>query len=180
MNSFLKKSNSAGTGLLSIVLSSLVRQYTVTDLSSILPLIRKNIALNSSTNMLQDIQVEELDWLHLLQTPPLTRNRIYPLPTTEQAYDLILAVDCIYNPALLPALIETIDYYTASGGRTMVCVVMELRQEDVVREFLEEWIGKGGWEIRRVPACKREEKEDGEGRGFLDARYAVWVGWKGE
>ena len=61
-----------------------------------------------------------------------------------------------------------------------MCVVMELRQEDVVREFLEEWIRKGGWKIRRVPAWKQESKGDGEGQGFLEARYAVWVGWKGE
>lgn len=80
--------------------------------------------------------------------------------------DLILAVDCIYNPSLLPALVETIDYLT-TPGKTAVLIVMELRQEDVVREFLELWIAKGGWEIRRVASA------------FMGARYAVWMGWKG-
>lgn len=61
-----------------------------------------------------------------------------------------------------------------------MCVVMELRQEDVVREFLEGWIGKEGWEIRRVPARTEERKDGGEEQGFLEGVYAVWVGWKGE
>ena len=79
--------------------------------------------------------------------------------------DLILAVDCIYNPSLLPALVETIDFLT-TPGKTAVLVVVELRQEDVVREFLELWVAKGGWEIWRIA------------NGFLGSRYAVWTGWK--
>jgi hypothetical protein len=62
--------------------------------------------------------------------------------------------------------VETIDFLT-TPSKTAVLVVMELRQEDVVREFLAHWIAKGGWEIRRV------------GSGFMGTRYAVWVGWKG-
>jgi len=152
------------------VLSPLVRQYTATDIPDLLPLIRKNLALNfdgcsdlTASTSGSNVTVEELDWLHVHRTPPSTRARFFPF--AADPLDLILAVDCIYNPSLLPALVETIDFLT-TPGKTAVLIVIELRQEDVVREFLELWIAKGGWEIWRV-------------RGeFLSSRYAVWVGWK--
>jgi len=160
---------SAGTGLLSIVFSPLVRQYTVTDIPDLLPLIRKNISLNfegwpNSKCLGSNIAVEGLDWLELHRTPISTRAQLISTPT--EPIGLILAVDCIYNPSLLPALVETIDFL-ATPNKTAVIIVMELRQEDVVREFLELWIAKGGWEIRRVT------------NGFLGVSYAMWVGWKG-
>jgi hypothetical protein len=80
--------------------------------------------------------------------------------------DLILVVDCVYNSSLLPALVETIDFL-ATPNQTAVLVVVELRQEDVIREFLEMWIARDAWQIWRV------------GFGFLGSRYAVWAGWKG-
>ena len=162
--------DSAGTGLLSIALSPLVRQYTVTDIPDILPLIRKNLALNfdawpnlKSSIPGSNVRAEELDWLQFQHTPLSTRVRLFPLATDP--LDLILAVDCIYNPSLLPALVETIDFL-ATPEKTAVLVIIELRQEDVVREFLELWIAKSGWEIWRV------------GDRFLGTRYAVWMGWK--
>lgn len=73
-----------------------------------------------------------------------------------------MAVDCIYNPALLSALVETIDWAADAG--TQVLVVMELRQEDVVREFLTLWLARR-WVIKRVV-------------GLLGERYVIWVGCK--
>lgn len=165
---------SAGTGLLSILLSPLVAQYTVTDIVPILPLIRKNLALNfpgwrpspspsplsSSSPPPPDkagtnIHIEELDWTarpHLLSH------------VTARPVDLILVVDCIYNPTLLPALVNTLDWIADSGTGTQALVVMELRQEDVVREFLALWLARD-WEVMRV-------------EGLLGNRYAVWVGCK--
>ena len=161
---------SAGTGLLGIVLSPLVRRYVLTDIPDLLPLIRKNLALNFNgwPSLIlgipgSNVEAESLDWLQIHGTPLPTRTRIFPLATAP--LDLILVVDCVYNPSLLPALVETIDFL-ATPGKTAVLVVVELRQEDVVREFLELWIMKGGWEIWRV------------GSGFLGVRYAVWMGWK--
>ncbi|KZP30518.1 hypothetical protein FIBSPDRAFT_725793 [Athelia psychrophila] len=163
----------AGTGLLSILLSPLVAQYTVTDIVPILPLIRKNLLLNfpgwhpspspshSSPSPSPpdkpgaNIHVEELDWT----ARPHLFSHITALPV-----DLILAVDCIYNPALLPALVDTLDWVADSGAGTQALVVMELRQEDVVREFLALWLARG-WEVRRV-------------EGLLGGRYVVWVGCK--
>lgn len=152
------------------MLSPLVRQYTVTDIPDLLPLIRKNLSLNydgwpnlKSSGAGSNITVEALDWIQLHCTPLALRSRLVPAPADP--IDLILAVDCIYNPALLPALVETIDFLT-TPDKTAVLIVMELRQEDVVREFLELWISKGGWEIRRASSA------------FVGVRYAVWIGWK--
>ena len=79
--------------------------------------------------------------------------------------DLILVVDCIYHPSLLPALVETIDYLTVSD-RTAALVVMELRASDVTREFLDLWITKSaGWEIWRID-------------GVLQGPYVMWLGWR--
>ena len=49
-----------------------------------------------------------------------------------------------------------------------VVVVVELRAEDVVREFLQQWLDLSAgaeWEIWSVG-------------GLLDGPYAAWVGWK--
>lgn len=169
--------NRAGTGLLAIALSRLVRQYTVTDIEALMPLIRKNLNLNlpgwenslskeprgtqSATG--HTITANALDWLTLHKCPPNTRKSAYSYDTI----DLLLVVDCIYHPSLLPALVESIDYLSAPE-QTMVLVVVELRAEDVVREFLELWLtagGQGAWEVWHVD-------------GIMEGPYAAWIGWK--
>lgn len=78
----------------------------------------------------------------------------------------MLIVDCIYHPSLLPALVVTIDHL-ATSEKTAVLVVVELRAEDVVREFLDLWLaaGEGAWEIWHA-------------HEVMEGPYAVWVGWK--
>ncbi len=159
----------AGTGLLSILLSPLVRHYTVTDIDALIPLISKNLVLNS---LLRDkgsghftgdtITVEALDWIALHKAPASSRRTLFPYAPI----DLLLVVDCIYHPSLLPALVETIDYL-ATPNYTAVLVVVELRAEDVVRDFLELWsgAGEGCWEIWHA-------------QNVMDGPYAVWLGWK--
>lgn len=82
--------------------------------------------------------------------------------------DIVLVVDCIYHPSLLPALLTTIDYLTVPN-KTAIVVVVELRAEDVIREFLQGWLDKsssqGEWEIWSIG-------------DLLEGPYAVWVGWK--
>jgi len=152
----------AGTGLLSIVLSPLVRRYTATDIAELIPLIRKNISLNIPRSHVSNITVEELDWVRLKDTLPARRSRLFAYPTI----DLLLVVDCIYHPNLLLPLVETINHLTVRE-KTVVVVAVELRAEDVVREFLELLTGsEKGWEIWSV------------GEHLLDAAYAIWVGWK--
>lgn len=133
---------------MSVALSPFVNNYTVTDLPTLLPLIRKNLALNKHPS---NVTVESLDWLK----PPLS----LPGPI-----DLILAVDCIYNPSLLPSFVKIIDDLT-TPGRTEALVIIELRSDEVVREFLDRWISTPGWTIRRVDR-------------LMGLQYAVWAGRK--
>ncbi|KAG2355959.1 putative methyltransferase-domain-containing protein [Suillus spraguei] len=162
----------AGTGLLSIALSACTKSYTATDIAPLVPLIRKNVALNfvgwtQNTKPPEgspgsNISVEELDWEILLSLPPTGRSRYYPTPPEPDAkWDLVLIVDCIYHPSLLPALVETIET-VSTAGQTWALVIVELRQEDVVREFLEIWLNKGTWRLFRVD-------------GLLDLPYTIWA-----
>ncbi|KAH8111058.1 hypothetical protein DFH11DRAFT_1546983 [Phellopilus nigrolimitatus] len=198
----------AGTGLLSLILSPWVRHYTATDLDYLVPLIRKNVTANlpsvqsalapaeahrpssirrSSTSSSRRaskpaatasaVSVEPLDWLQVHATPPHARAALFRPAHGADPPDIVLAADCVYNPTLVPAFLAALERF-AAPGRTRVLVAVELRAVDVVREFLERWIGLGGWEIWRVGGEGREEGEgDGEG-SWLGASFAVWVGWK--
>ncbi|KAL4258797.1 S-adenosyl-L-methionine-dependent methyltransferase superfamily protein [Pleurotus pulmonarius] len=169
----------AGTGLLSILLSPFVKHYTATDIEALIPLIRKNISSNTNdpvhANLPSSIKTaahqhpshistQALDWLdlHALASPTLRTK--YISAVSPEPVDLLLIVDCIYNPSLLPALVSTIDTL-AIPERTVALVIVELRAEDVIREFLTLWLALDSWVIRR-----RE--------GFLKGPYAVWTGVK--
>jgi len=97
----------------------------------------------------------------LKNTPQHRRRTIFLM---DRAVDLLLVVDCIYHPSLLPSLIETMDYLT-SPNHTVVLVVSELRSDQVMREFLELWLALPGWIIHRICA-------------LVSGPYVVWVGWK--
>ncbi|KAJ7281572.1 hypothetical protein C8J57DRAFT_1500266 [Mycena rebaudengoi] len=93
-------------------------------------------------------------------------------PPPSPPVDLVLLVDCIYHPALLAPLLSTVDY-VSSPNSTVVLVAMELRAEDVTREFLERWLllGDGEWDIWRVSDAYREQLAAGK-------PYVVWAGMK--
>ncbi|PCH43488.1 hypothetical protein WOLCODRAFT_132788 [Wolfiporia cocos MD-104 SS10] len=174
----------AGTGLLGIVLSNIVARYTVTDIEPLVPLITKNLSLNlprfsqpkpsprrskhsntssSSSDNSANVTAEVLDWITLHNAPAASREKLFAYPPV----DLLLIVDCIYHPSLLPSLLTTINFLT-TPERTAVFVMVELRAEDVVREFLERWLNlssDGDWQIWSI------------GR-IMDGPYAMWVGWK--
>jgi len=155
----------AGVGLLPIALAPLVQSYTATDLPTELPLIRKNLSLNvSSWESNKKIFVEPCDWIQLHSTPAHSRGRYH---TTDQEMDLILAVDCIFNPALINPLVSTLTHY-AIPQKTVVMVMIELRSHEVVEEFVKAWLQSANWEIQRV------------GGGLLHPRYALWLGFKQE
>lgn len=107
--------------------------------------------------------MEELDWEILHKTPPSLRPRLFS--RDDPPIDILLVVDCIYHPSLLPALVDTLDYL-ATPERTAVLVVSELRSEDVMREVLELWLKQPGWEIWRL------------GEGLLEMPYVIWLGWR--
>ena len=70
------------------------------------------------------VEIEEIDWESL---PAYKPGQQVP---SGMEFDLILAVDCIYNEHLTGPLIEALARYT--GPNTMVWVVAELRSADVV------------------------------------------------
>ncbi|EIW79055.1 hypothetical protein CONPUDRAFT_59850, partial [Coniophora puteana RWD-64-598 SS2] len=175
-----------GTGLLGAALSPLVRTYTLTDVSALLPLLRKNVALNlasttsdpdsASRSSLNNVVVEPLDWE--LANHPTTKpsaQRINHHNTSHSSdeqhlhvdadpkYTLVLAIDCIYHPSLLPALVDTLCAATPPGAWALV--LAELRAEDVLREFLARWLDGecDGWKIWAL-------------RGVVGVHYALWVG----
>uniref|UniRef100_A0A8H7XTF8 Uncharacterized protein n=1 Tax=Psilocybe cubensis TaxID=181762 RepID=A0A8H7XTF8_PSICU len=159
----------AGTGLLSIALSPLVKRYTATDIGPLIHLIEKNVSLNFSgwpnipAGSGSNVSVEELDWIAVESSSPTQRRKIYN--TVNNPVDLLLVVDCIYHPSLIPPFLATVDYLS-TPGRTAVLIVSELRAEDVMREFLDKWLCMPGWEIWRIP---NEE---------IGKHYAIFLGWK--
>ncbi|KAH9851456.1 putative methyltransferase-domain-containing protein [Lenzites betulinus] len=168
----------AGTGLLAVVLSPFVRHYTVTDIEGLVPLIRKNVMRNlshpttsspktkgprSPPSVSSNVTAVTLDWVEIRTATPALRRKLLP----DEPADLVLVVDCIYHPSLIPPLLATIDCL-AVPGQTAVLVVVELRAEDVVREFLQGW-------LELSPADEWEIWSIG---GILEGPYAVWIGWK--
>ena len=153
---------------MSIALAPLVRRYTATDIKALIPLIRKNVALNFpgwqnniSGSPGSNIVVEEMDWQLLESSPVSQRAKIFDFDPV----DLLLVVDCIYHPSLLSPLVTTIDFLSIPG-KTTVLIISELRAEDVMREFMETWLGTPGWEIWRIP------------NEILGKHYAIWMGRK--
>lgn len=79
------------------------------------------------------LEVLEVDWMDI----SLARNKGGKTEDTSketegEGYDLILAVDCIFNESLVQPLVDTFAKYCQNGGKTMVWVVIELRSSDVV------------------------------------------------
>lgn len=155
---------------MSIALSPLVGKYTASDIQALVPLIQKNITINFEgwptlppQKPGANVSIEALDWIVLQSTSLALRSKLYD--TQKDPIDLLLAVDCLYHPSLIPPFVETIDYLT-TPDRTAVLVVSELRSEDVLREFLETWMQKSSWTIYRIPSR------------LLGKRYVAWVGCK--
>ncbi|VDC03572.1 unnamed protein product [Peniophora sp. CBMAI 1063] len=149
----------AGTGLLGTALGPLFAQYTATDIPALVPLLHKNM-----DNAKRNISAHALDWT-------LPASRQLSDDVLREPLDLILAVDCIYNPSLVPPLLSMISQL-CTPNRTIALVVSELRSEDVMREFMGGWLGREeeGWKLYSV---------NGEGAEcLLGPRYAIWVGWR--
>lgn len=94
------------------------------------------------------VKVEEVDWIatsnERRKRLDQQRNRLSSgasfaaVRTVHESqghkYDLILAVDCIYNENLVKPLVDTIAEY--AGQNTVIWVVVELRSADVVSLLL--------------------------------------------
>jgi predicted nicotinamide N-methyase len=132
----------------------------VTDVPELIPLIKKNVSTNVPDRTASNILAQDLDWIALQSTPLSLRPKAFPF----EDVDVLLAVDCIYNSSLVRPLVDTMRYLTIPG-KTTVVVVVELRAEDVVRDFLEAWLRNDPrWQIWSL----------GERR--LGSAYALWAG----
>lgn len=120
----------SGTGMLTMLLSPLCLSYTATDLYENMRLVSRNIELNQRSHGRPakgtEIALEELDWV-------ATSTSKYQVESViGKGYDLVLAVDCIYNEYLTGPFIETLSTLCPEGDSTMALVVVELRSADVV------------------------------------------------
>ncbi|CDZ96179.1 Cytosine deaminase FCY1 and related enzymes [Phaffia rhodozyma] len=153
----------SGTGLVATFLAKFVRRWVCSDQLDCLKLISQNVSSLDPSNK-TNIEIAEVDWLH--STPPPT-----------EAYDLILCLDCVYNPNVIKGLVQTFDSQ-AEEGRTVICIVMEVRAEDVVGEFLETWLQNGKSDGNKVHwIVNRFDWGDGDGAG---GKFVGWLGWKGK
>ncbi|KAF6753063.1 putative methyltransferase-domain-containing protein [Ephemerocybe angulata] len=165
----------AGTGLLSLIFSPLVRKYTVTDTADLISLIQKNVRQNfpgwpslPEGAPGSNIAVESLDWIELQRANESQQAKLLSdiVPSNEDPINLVLVVDCIYHPTLIPPLLATIDRL-ATSSITEVLVLSELRSEEVLREFLEGWMCIPGWKVWHVG-----------GDLLQDLHYVMWIGRK--
>ncbi|KAI0028400.1 hypothetical protein K488DRAFT_89782 [Vararia minispora EC-137] len=148
----------AGTGLLAAALGPFFRRYTATDMPALVPLLRKNASGAAHA----------LDW-----TFPAVRQ--LPDSVLADPPDLLLAIDCLYHPALVGPLLDTLSVL-CTPGHTAVLVLSELRADDVVRDFVASWLARVNerWTVVRIA-------DDAPGAPeALGARYAMWVGWRDE
>ncbi|WVQ83854.1 hypothetical protein IAT38_005998 [Cryptococcus sp. DSM 104549] len=186
----------AGTGLLALLLGPICGRYTASDRFENLKLVKRNLDLNGlgAVGLLPDLEnetkhssppkrgrkkegvkeaeviLEEIDWVEVSEE--MKRHRHEAPKEGEKGYDLVLAVDCIYNEHLVQPLVDTLARYCPVGGDTVVWVVVELRSADVLTTFLDKWLNdpSGPWTIVRL---------GGRAMGQWEGKRARWVGWVG-
>ncbi|OAV90754.1 hypothetical protein PTTG_00024 [Puccinia triticina 1-1 BBBD Race 1] len=194
----------AGTGSLAILCAGMFpsasrASWTASDQFDLLTIIARNLAHNriafSTGSGSQEepharYTIEEIDWL-AVETQWLKTQGHPRLATSEPAdcsskrYDLILAVDCLYNESLILPLLRTIDHFgsvqeepCSSGvnGPTLVLVVSELRSSDVVEAFVRHWLAlRPAWTLCRLPIQSLRPELN---LNLAKPRYVVWCGWK--
>lgn len=169
----------SGTGALAMACRSWLdptsASWTVSDQFDSLKLIRRTFALNDvdPDSASTPFEIQEVDWVEVA-----SRKR---RSLEDGQYDIVLAVDCLFNESLVLPFLKTISYFSGpaspSSPPTLAIVVSELRSAEVFRLFLDEWIrlDEGAWKVVRAP---RGSLGGSRGLGMDGRRYAVWCGWK--
>ncbi|WVF70393.1 hypothetical protein IAT40_005183 [Kwoniella sp. CBS 6097] len=142
--------------------------------SNIISKTTKGVPKGKSIVAKKAVNLEEIDWVAVSQERNRHPCRDQEQERTDPQYDLVLAVDCIYNEHLVQPLVDTLARYCPRGGRSVVWVVVELRSADVLTLFLEKWMNdsSGPWTIVRLSA------EAMGGWQGSRARWVSWVGWR--
>ncbi|KAM0755388.1 hypothetical protein T439DRAFT_320078 [Meredithblackwellia eburnea MCA 4105] len=173
----------SGTGFLGAALYKTTKQWIFTDQLSSLDLLVSNLRRNGIANA----EVREVDWVaerdeaRKLEQKGQSRKQEWINQRDVNAPDMILAVDCIFNPALSEPLARTIDHL--AGSSTKAVVASELRDPEPLEEFLKEWL-RLGWDIWRVNFEAFVGQEVGVGVGeaadsakeMASPSFVVWVG----
>ncbi len=113
-----------------------------------LTLLNKNAQLARRRVGLPDsaLSVAALDWIDVQQAVQSGRSsqveRVLKdvrdlLPAGEA--DLILAVDCIFNPFLIPPFLDTLASL-CTPDRSTAFVLVELREQEMMYEFISSWV----------------------------------------
>lgn len=121
--------------LTALALSSSIRHYTLTDQSYVQKLINLNLSENKKP---QNISFRTLDW----EEDEVTRDL-----SPTGSFDMVVAVDCVYNEALVRPLVQTLRDVCllrrkAEGGVGKECVAVvaqQLRSDDVFQAWLTEF-----------------------------------------
>ena len=120
--------------MLALLLSPLCGSYTATDLYENLRLVSRNIELSTRLHNRPasgaELVLEELDWVATTSQKAGTGSQ--GDGAMDGGYDLVLAVDCIYNEYLTGPFIDTLSNLCQEGGSTLAMVIVELRSADVV------------------------------------------------
>lgn len=159
----------SGTGFLGLAIGSTVKSWTFSDQLTSLDLLLKNRRKNTAAGAVPLGEVREVDWI--AEAADAERKAGRPKRSDGEAVfpDLVVAADCIYNPALSAPLARTIDHL--AGPATLALVASELRDNEPVELFMKEWL-RLGWKVARV--VLNAAQADGLGR----RSFVVWVGWR--
>lgn len=120
--------------MLAILLSDICGRYTATDLYENLKLVARNLdhnrRLHGRPAAGTKVELEELDWVATSARYAINRHHIASI--VAEQYDLVIAIDCIFNEHLVKPFIDTLTSVVAASPSTVVLVVVELRSADVV------------------------------------------------
>lgn len=95
------------------------------------------------------------------QSPDATDELVYP--------DLLVCIDCVYNPALHAPLVAALDTLCAVNVTT-IFLAIQLRDPDNTRAFLESWTQSGLYTIYAL--------EDSILPAPMRHGYAAWLAWR--
>lgn len=152
-------------------------QWIASDRKENIPLLEKNLATLVKNSAAQ-VHVEELDWFEVQHGSPASRKQLVrdilrPLSRSDSdqdpVLDLVLCIDCVYNPGLHDALLATMDAFCAPH-HTAVLVAIQLREAENTRQFLSSWAERGHYTIYGL--------EDDMLPAPMRCGYAAWIAWR--
>jgi len=157
-------------------------QWIATDQYDNLPVIEKNLFNSVKKHPHVQATACELDWLQIhnfgndkrsqrLKSEYALRilRRFSSKDDTVEYPDLIVCIDCVFNPALHSPLISTLNTF-CEPRKTVILLIVQLRDVDNTRSFLGVWTEQVGYEIYHL--------EDELMPPNMQRGYAAWVAWR--